>query len=86
MSQSVKLSDGSYIDASGVWDNNLNMTLESINNGAGTVTRFAIADVCDTGTNGTITCFKIGRICFISVRNASFSDQVSQKEVRRFIP
>lgn len=31
MSQSVKLSDGSYIDASAVWDSNLGMTQAQIN-------------------------------------------------------
>ena len=31
MSQSVKLSDGSYIDASGVWDNNAGMSQEALN-------------------------------------------------------
>ena len=32
MSQSVKLKDGSYIDASGVWDNTQGKTQEEINN------------------------------------------------------
>ena len=33
MSQSVKLKDGSYIDASGVWDNTQGKTQEDVNSG-----------------------------------------------------
>ena len=33
MSQSVKLKDGSYIDASGVWDNTQGKTQEAVNSG-----------------------------------------------------
>ena len=55
MSQSVKLSDGSYIDASGVWDNNAGMTLEAIHLQLGSACRCGVK-------NFTVT--KQGTMCY----------------------
>jgi hypothetical protein len=48
MSQSVKLSDGSYIDSTGVYDTSLGMTQQAINNAVSHVGQIIFSTTLDT--------------------------------------
>lgn len=82
MGKSVKLTDGSYIDAEGVWDNALGMTQEEANNGDG-IHVIQIKDYFTTTTSGmsvtsgTITWFRIGKVVYLYLYNAHTSSKTT---------
>lgn len=79
MAQSVKLSNGDYLDTSGIYDTSLGMTQEEVNNGEVHTIDITAYDSTNF-TKGTIKWIKLGKMVYVSMLGVVFAD-ATQKQV-----